>query len=143
MLDTAPAEEFFRRCLGEDWQEKATPVSITGLRATELLLPLNEVFRKHLSEIEGVAYDPRFESAADGAIDDLAATFDIGVLGQAPPGVIRVLLEQHTQMITAAVANEAAGNPIISLPSGLSEEQQRIGLALLFLRGMKLLWPSW
>ncbi len=41
-------------------------------------------------------------------------------------------------MLVVAMANEAAGNPVTYLPSGLSPEQKCIALALLFLRGMTL-----
>ncbi len=44
-------------------------------------------------------------------------------------------------MLVVAMANEAAGNPVTYLPSGLSPEQKCIALALLFLRGMTLPWP--
>ena len=137
----APAEAFFRRCLGEDWQ-KAAPVRLSGDEVVELLWRFNEVFRPRLSEVRQIAYDPTLEAAADGAIDDLARTMDIEVLGQGPAEVVQVLLERHTQLVVVAKANELAGNPILTtLPYGLSPDQQRVGIALLLLRGMELPWP--
>ena len=136
----AAAEAFFRRCLGEGWRT-AAPVRLSGEEVAALLWPFNEVFRPHLSKVEEVAYDPRFEAAADSAIDDLAITMDIEVLGQGPAGLVRVLLERHKQLLVVAQANHVAGNPVTTLPSGLSPDQQRVGLALLLLRGMQLPWP--
>ncbi len=134
------AEAFFRCCLGDGWKE-SPPVRISGRRAIELLWPLNDVFRQRLHKIQDLEYDPLLEPAADGAIDDLAATLDSDVIGAAPAGVLRVLQERHLQLLVVAVANQKAGNTVTQLPSGLSEDQQRAGLALLLLRGMRLLWP--
>ena len=135
------AEEFFERCLGSDWRT-AAPVRLSGEQVAALLWPFNEVFRPRLSEVEQVAYNPQFEAAADSAIDDLATTMDIEVLGQGPAELVRVLLERHKQLLVVAKANELSGNPVVTtLPYGLSPDQQRVGVALLLLRGMQLPWP--
>ncbi len=73
-----------------------------------------------------------------GRVHHVAEAMDIAM---APAGVVCVLLERHKQMLVVAMANEAAGNPVTYLPSGLSPEQKCIALALLFLRGMTLPWP--
>ena len=72
----------------------------------------------------------------------LAATMDVNVFSQAPAGVLNVLLERYKQILMVAIANQEAGNPrVTALPSGLSPDQQSIGVALLLLHGMDLLWP--
>ena len=137
----AAAEAFFQRCLGEG-RRAAAPVRLSGEEVTALLWPFNEVFRPRLSEVEQVAYDPRFDAAADSAIDDLAMTMDIKVLGQGPTELVRVLLERHRQLLVVAQANQRAGTHVFTtLPYGLSPDQQRVGVALLLLRGMQLPWP--
>ena len=135
------ADSFFSRCLGDDWKETAEPLPVSGRKATELLWPLNAVFRRRLAELENVEYEPRFAAAADSAIDDIAVTMDLDTLDAIPTGAARVLLERHRQMLVVAQANEIEGNPITTLPSGLSDEQQTVGLILLRLRGMTLPWP--
>ena len=135
------AEAFFERCLGAGWRT-AAPVGLSGEDVTALLWPFNEVFHPRLSEVERVAYDPRFEAAADGAIDDLATTMDLEVLGRGPAEVVRVLLERHKQLLVVAQANQIAANPVVTtLPFGLSPDQQRVGVALLLLRGLQFPWP--
>ena len=136
-----PAMRFFRRCLGDDWEAKASPQRVTGQGVTELLWPLNAVFRRRLAELERLKYEARFESAADSAIDDIAAAMDLDTIDAAPAGVVRVLLERHRQMLVVAMANEKAGNPVTTLPSGLSREQQTVAVMLTLLRGMTLPWP--
>ena len=141
MKNLAPAMEFFRRCLGEDW-ESAPMARITSSQVAELLWPLGEVFRPRLAEIRALKYDPKFAAAADSALDDWATNLDITVLAQAPLGVLRVLYERHTQMLLVAMQNEKAGNMALTvLPHGLSADQQPIALALAMLRGMKLPYP--
>ena len=135
------AEAFFERCLGADWRAAAL-VRMSGEEVAALLWPFNKVFHSRLPEVEQVAYDPRFEAAADNAIDDLATTMDIEVLGQGPAELVRVLLERHKQLLVVAQAGQAAGHPVVTtLPSGLSRDQQRVGVALLLLRGLQLPWP--
>ena len=134
------AEAFFEGCLGADWRN-ADPVRLSSEEVAALLWPLNEVFRPRLSAVEQVAYDPRFEAAADGALDELATTMDVEALGQGPAELVRVLVERHKQILVAAQANQVAGNPVVTtLPSGLSPDQQRVGVALLLLRGLRLPW---
>ena len=76
--------DFFRRCLGNEWEEDAIPMQLSGQQVAELLWSLNEVFRARLAEIQGLPYDPTLASAADSILDDVAATLDLDVLGQAP-----------------------------------------------------------
>jgi len=140
-MEFEAAMEFFRRCLGDDWEDEAHPVQLSGAEVAELLWPLNEIFRERLGEIERLEYDPRCHAAADSALDEVAASLDLDVLGAAPAGAMRVLLERHKQMICVAMANEAAENPVTTLPSGLSPHEQRIAVMLLLLRSMELPWP--
>ena len=135
------AMAFFRRCLGDDWETDALPVKLYGKEIVDLLWPLNDVFRPRLGKIEAQPYDARFHAAADSALDDMARAEDLGALGAAPAGALRVLLERHRQLVCVAMANEEAGNPITTLPSGLSRDRQRIGIILLLLRSMELPWP--
>ena len=114
---------------------------LSGWRVVELLWPLNDMFRARWEKIRHLPYIAGFESHADAAIRAFAEAPGAGTWAALPNGVWRVLLERHQQMIAVALANEAAGNPVISLPAGLSEDDQRIGLMLLFLLEMKLPWP--
>jgi len=116
-------------------------VQLNGRQVAERLWPLNDVFRRRLHEVADLEYDARYTTAADSAIDDMVALGDLEVLGRAPAGVVRVLLERQRQMLVVALANEEAGNPVTTLPSGLSPGQQCVGLVLLLLRGMALPWP--
>lgn len=114
-----------------DWRT-AAPVRLSGEEVAALLWPFNTVFPPRLSEVEQVPYEPRFEPAADGAIDDLVTTTDVEVLGRGPAEVVRVLVERHRQTLVAAQANQVAGNPVVTtLPSCLSSDQQRVAVALL------------
>ena len=133
--------DFFRLCLGDEWEEDAIPMQLSGQQVTELLWPLNEVFRTRLAEIQDLPYDPALAPAADSILDDVAATLDLDVLGQAPARVMRVLFERHKQMIVVAMANELVDNPVMMVPRGLSTDQQRIAVMLRFLHGMELPWP--
>lgn len=115
---------------------------ITGFRYVEIMWPFNDMFRSRLHDIRTVPYSAQYESEADAAITRLAESPDTAWVGVSD-GAWRVLLERHIQMNIVALANEAAGNPLMTLPPGpdLSEDDLRVGLALLWLLKMKLPFP--
>jgi len=102
-MNFEPAKEFFRLCLGEDWQTAALPVEVSGDRIAELLWPFNDLFRRRLPELAGLVYDPTFDNEADSLIDDIAVTLDISMLGKAPAGMVQILTSM-LQKIQAASA---------------------------------------
>lgn len=114
---------------------------LTGWRLVELLWPLNDMFRARLHEFRALEYDPRFEAEADAAIEEYVDNPSSGAWAKYRPEVWRVLLERHKQAMTAAAYMEATGEGTISIPAGLSEEQQRLALMLIWLYRMKLPFP--
>jgi hypothetical protein len=115
--------------------------TITGWRLVELFWPLNDMFRARLRELRSLSYDPAFEAEADAALIAFSERPDAGAWSSISPGAWRVLLERHQQLLEVALLNEAAGNPVTSLPRGLSEDDQRIGIMLLLLLRMTLPFP--
>ena len=116
---------------------------VTGWRLVELLWPLNDMFRARLSEFAHLPYDADFEAEADEAIRGYAQTPEAGAWRHLSPGAWRVLLERHQQLIVVAMANEHAGNPMLTLPGlgRMEETALRAGLMLFWLLGMKLPFP--
>lgn len=115
---------------------------ITGDRYLEIMWPLNDMFRARLHEIRVLPYSSAFEGEADAAVASLADN-PSGAWKNISTGAWRVLLERHAQMIEVATANMIAGNPLITLPPGpgLTDDELRVGLALLLLLQMKLPFP--
>ena len=114
------------------------PKPLDGWGAVEALWPLNERFRPNIEQIRSLRYDASFEAEADEAIEQLASD---GNWSTVSAGAWRVLLERHQQGIVVALANERAGNPLFSLPDGLTPGQKTVVVALFLLHGMKLPWP--
>ena len=113
---------------------------ITGDRYMEIMFPLNGMFRARLHEICGLAYNPDFELEADTAIASLAENLT-GAWESLSAGAWRVLLERHSQMQVLASLRKIDGVPLITLPSGMSDDDLRVALMMLFLLQMKLPFP--
>lgn len=130
---------FVEKSLGRSLSEMSS-LSLSGWDAVEALWPLNERFQPHMEQIRSLPYDPSFAGEADIAIESLLspANSDWNALSS---GAWRVLLERQQQGIVVALANEHAGNSLMSLPVGLSAEQTTVVVALFLLHGMELPWP--
>lgn len=107
----------------------------------ELLWPMNDMFRARFSEIRCLPYSARFEQEADAAIDAWADDSNNDPWNKISLGAWRVLLERHQQAIMAASLGEITGGFFIEIPAGLSEDRKRVALVLVWLHGMKLLFP--
>lgn len=127
----AMMDRFYAQHLGSYWKETAKPVHLTCWQVVEALWPMNDVFRPRMAMLESLAYNKDCEVQADEAI----AAYVNGSLwhdDSPPPPVWRVLLERHTQTITLALANEAAGNTrLMTVPDSLAKDL-RMNVAILF-----------
>ncbi len=114
--------------------ETMRPVRMTISQAMEALWPLNDRYRPHLAQIQSLAYDKALEAAADSAIERLVL-HDADWATEAP-GVWRVLLERHMQVLQLCVVKAAeAGSwsaPFISVPEP-AQQGLRSKLAIVFL----------
>lgn len=136
------AVRFFSRTLGNDWEQTAVPKALSGRDVVETLWALNDRLRKRSSDLHGVKYLAASEPELDSAIEKLAATEDLSALDNLSAGALRVLDERHRQMVKVAIANEFADNDvIITLPAGLSADQQLVAVILLRFWRMVLPWP--
>lgn len=107
----------------------------------ELLWPMNDMFRARFNEIRCLPYSTEFEQEADAAIDAWANDPSAGAWMRISLGAWRVLLERHSQAIMAASLGSISGDFVIEIPAGLPEDQKRAALVLVWLHGMKLLFP--
>jgi hypothetical protein len=107
------------------------PLPISGMQVIEILWPLNELFRPRIEIIRVVEYDPRYERKANDAIE-LFAYHGAKQWTNLHLATWRVLLERHEQALVVSIANEKAGNHIISLPECCPSEA-RLGCVMLFL----------
>lgn len=133
------ADTFFSEVIGPDWKS-STPVPVTGEQLVSALWSLNDVFKPKLARIESVRYDAAYESEADDAV--------IAFIERGPsawescsPGCWRVLMERHKQLITVAMLNDAAGNPVTFIPDRLPKKHLQHTVMLLLLLRMKLPLP--
>jgi len=133
------AMAFFKRFIGS--LDSIHPVPISGRQLTEILWPLNAVFRPYLERIRSIEYSPYFEPEADKAIERFAEDPRAETWNDVSPGAWRVLLERHVQILKVAQLNEMAGNIVTVLPAGLPKEAELPGVMLLVLHGMKLRLP--
>lgn len=118
------------------------PKSLTGMQVIRALWPLNAVFRPHLARIRTVKYRSRCEVGADQAIKAFSVSPTAAAWENNTPGVWRVLLERHQQLLTVAALNHGQGNlQFTSLPDGLPDHAVMPGLMLLWLHSMKLPFP--
>lgn len=115
---------------------------ITGERYLQIMWPLNDMFRARLKDIRAISYDSSFESEADEAIRNLANN-PSDAWSNVSDGAWRVLLERHLQMFEVALANIMAGKHLMTLPPGpgMTDDDLRVGLSLLWLLHMKLPFP--
>ena len=132
---------FYARHLGPDWKRTAKPLQLTSWQVVEALWPMNDVFRPRMAMLGSLPYDKDHEAQADEAIAAQAN----GVVWRddgPPPLVWRVLLERHTQTITLALANEAAGNTrLMTVPDSLAKGLQTNAAMLFFQYQMALPYP--
>jgi hypothetical protein len=133
-------ERFLERTLGKTL-DGVEEFSLSGWRAVQIFWPLNALFTPHIERIKTLKYRAIYEPEADKAIEAFVAKPVAETWATISPGTWRVLLERHQQMLTVALANEAAGNPLTSLPVGLPAPAELQALMLLFLHSMKLPWP--
>lgn len=136
-MDQVLLFEYFKTILGEDWKQRK-PVPLSGWDVVEALFPLNDEFRKNYIQFRSLPYLPELEAQADAAQKQFVFEGRWGLLGIE---TFRVILERHQQALTVAMLNEAAGNPVMSVPEGLPKNA-RTGAAILFLlQKMKLPFP--
>lgn len=102
--------------------ETMLPVRMSVDQVTEALWPLNDRFRPHMAQIQSLAYDKTLEGAADIAIEQLVLV-DADWSAERP-GVWRVLLERHLQVLQLCALKAAeAGSwaaPLMSVPDPAS-----------------------
>jgi hypothetical protein len=131
--------EFLERQLGRSLDE-AAPVKLRGWDVVEALWPLNDIFRPVHPLVRTVAYDWQYEASADIAIEQFAKEVGARSWDNLPVQTWRVLLERYVQLTKVALAVEADGRPLTTMPSGLSRVALTAALMLALLHGMKLPW---
>jgi hypothetical protein len=119
----------------DDWGK---PRELSGMEVVEALWPLNDVFRPHLPDIGALPYDPALETEADQAIENFIRGDGGAAWDNLPPAVWRILLERHTQALVVAAANEAAGNPLMTIPEDLPEHAWLCAAMLYLMYQMQL-----
>jgi hypothetical protein len=125
-------QHFFSQHLAEGWQSQDV-VYLDGWQTVEALWPMIEVFRPHFAQIRSLPYLQSNEQEADQALWVLANGGHWSAT-EPSPGAWRVLFERHTQSITVAAANHAAGNSkLLPLPIELASKHHTIA-AMLFLQ---------
>lgn len=118
------------------------PVWLSGGDTAAALWELNDLFRANLAQLRTLAYDPAFEAETDVVIEAVVMRYPGATWSALSAGAWRVLLERHQQALVVALANEAAGNPVMQIPEGFPESA-RTGVAVLFLlHGMTLPFPA-
>ncbi|MDI1279273.1 hypothetical protein [Methylobacter sp.] len=111
------------------------------MEVIEALWPLNDVFRPLMPEISTLPYAPDLEAEADQAIENFIRGDGETAWENLPLGVWRVLAERHTQSLVVASANEAAGNPLMTIPEDLPEYAWLCAAMLYLMYQMKLPYP--
>lgn len=135
------AYKYFEKVLGQPINE-FTPVQLSGWEVVEIVWPLNDFFRPKWHQINTLRYPSNFEKAANDAIERFVLNPGQKTWENLEAGVWRVLLERHQQLIQMAIANEIAGNTVIThIPNGLQQIEKLCGIMLLLLHSMKLPWP--
>lgn len=137
----AMAFMYMEQIMGRDLS-RMRPVRISGWRVAEILWPLNGLFKADYHRVASLPYDPGFGPEVDAAIIGAAESGSLGALEGLSPGGKRVLLERHQQMLLVALANEAAGESVGSIPEGLPAEAELPLLMLLYLHEMGLPFES-
>ena len=77
--------------------ESTRPVWMSIEQSMEALWPLNKRFQPHLEQIRSLAFDKSLNGSADAAIERYVLSGDFW--SDAAPGVWRVLLERHIQVM--------------------------------------------
>lgn len=130
---------FAEKVLGKPL-DSVKPQHLSGWQVVEALWPLNERFRPAVARIRTLPYEAAFEAEADAAIALLAENINAS-WEAVSAGAWRVLLERQQQALVVALANEAAGNPLMPIPPGFSADQRTVAATLFLLHGMKLPFP--
>jgi len=109
--------------------ERAQPLKLNGDQVSEVLWPLNELFRPNQEAIQSLSYDAQYEREADAAISGFA--FDPGGYdwSTVSSGAWRVFMERHYQ--TLMLAGLQLQTPFLSVPLNLPA-RARLGFLLLF-----------
>lgn len=132
--------QYFESVLGP--VDKRRTRQLSPMEFIEALWPLNDIFKPHIEQIATVRYRPRFEAQANEAIERFVAIPKMETWANLSPGVWRVLLERHRQMIDTAVANDGAGNiNFAPIPDSLPDDCLLPALMLLWLHSMELPFP--
>lgn len=121
--------------------EWGAPRELSGMEVIEALWPLNDVFRPYMPEMALLPYDKSLEAAADEAIEAFIGGEGEAAWENLPLGVWRVLAERHTQALVVASANEAAGNPLMTIPEDLPEYAWLCAAMLFLMYQMRLPFP--
>jgi len=134
------ADSFFHSVLS-GFDANAPAVSISPARYLWLMWEWNAVFKAKAARLAALSYDPLFEEDADKALLRLTSASPAKAWKRCSTGCWRVLYERHVQMLMLAMTNQAErATMLVQLPAGLDDDQQRTGLALIFMLRMKLPW---
>lgn len=112
-----------------------------GMRVLEILWPVNDILRPRLYEIRSLPYSKHLTAEADEAIEAFSVRPVAQTWQDLDPGVWRVLLERHHQMLMVAATNEVQGFPLTSIPGDLPQNAVLPAVMLLLLHSMRLPWP--
>lgn len=115
-----------------------TPAPLGGMEVVEALWPLNDAFRPNFAAFRALPYNEAYGSQADAAIDRFIAT---GRWGPVAVEAWRVLLERHTQAMTAATVNAVHGNAPMAVPESLPKSALTGAAILWCLYDMQLPYP--
>lgn len=132
-------QTYLERELGRPLDNTVVVDYLSGWQVVEVLWPLNDLFRPVAHMVRTLAYEQRFEAAADAAIEQYVFSGVHWTLQQAP--VWRVLLERQQQAIVLAALNDHAGNPLMPIPRGLPVAARQGAAMLFLLHRMKLPFP--
>lgn len=129
--------QYIERALGHPLDQER-PDKLNGDQVSEILWPLNEIFRPNQAAIQSLPYEARYELEADAAIADYAFN-PMHDLSKLSSGAWRVFMERHYQ--TLILAGLQLETPFLSVPVNLPK-QARLGFLLLFqYHEMKLPFP--
>jgi hypothetical protein len=115
------------------------PKPVSGMQMIEALWPLGEYFRQDHAAFKALQYDSAFEAQADQAIEHF---LNAGAWGLVSVETRRVLLERYHQALVVAAANEAAANPVMSIPTALPAAALSGAAMIWMLHSMKLPFPA-
>ncbi|EPL7527866.1 hypothetical protein RG484_001609 [Morganella morganii] len=119
--------------------DKLPPVPVSGKQASEFLWPLNARFKNKYELIKTATYLCKYEKPADKAIENYVFLNDSW--DKLPLHVWRVLLERQIQALMLFTASDLHQPSVMSVPIGLTADQNTKFAALFWLHGMKLPFP--